>query len=119
MTRFAVLGHVEWIEFGRFSHAPEPGEIIDATEWFSEAAGSATVVAVQLAKLSGDVSAPLAPNDNPAAPEPHRRPNLVDNLFVLSAASADLGIREPIRRRRSATEPGRRIREERCVTGSW
>ena len=55
MTRFAVVGHVEWIEFGRFTHVPEPGEIIDATEWFSEAAGSAAVVAVQLAKLSGDV----------------------------------------------------------------
>ncbi len=54
MSRFAVVGHVEWIEFGRFSHVPEPGEIIDATEWFSEAAGSAAVVAVQLAKLSGD-----------------------------------------------------------------
>src|SRR5690349_20480170 len=55
MTRFAVVGHVEWIEFGRFTHVPEPGEIIDATDWFSEAAGSAAVVAVQLAKLSGDV----------------------------------------------------------------
>src|SRR4051812_2008905 len=55
MTRFAVVGHVEWIEFGRFTHVPEPGEIIDATDWFSEAAGSAAVAAVQLAKLSGDV----------------------------------------------------------------
>ena len=32
MTRFAVVGHVEWIEFGRFTHVPEPGEIIDATD---------------------------------------------------------------------------------------
>jgi ribokinase len=55
MTRFAVVGHVEWIEFGRFTHVPEPGEIIDASAWFSEVAGSAAVVAVQLAKLSGDV----------------------------------------------------------------
>jgi ribokinase len=55
VPRFAVVGHVEWIEFGRFTHVPEPGEIIDASEWFSEAAGSAAVVAVQLAKLSGDV----------------------------------------------------------------
>ncbi len=55
MTRFAVVGHVEWIEFGVVSHVPEPGEIIEAREWFSEAAGSAAVVAVQLAKLSGDV----------------------------------------------------------------
>ena len=53
MTRFAVVGHVEWIEFGRFDHVPAPGEIIDATDWFSEAAGSAAVVAVQLAALSG------------------------------------------------------------------
>jgi ribokinase len=53
--RFAVVGHVEWIEFGRFTHVPVPGEIIDASAWFSEAAGSAAVVAVQLAKLSGDV----------------------------------------------------------------
>ena len=50
-----MVGHVEWIEFGRFTHVPEPGEIIDATEWFSEAAGGAAVVGVQLAKLSGDV----------------------------------------------------------------
>jgi ribokinase len=55
MTRFAVVGHVEWIEFGRFTHVPEPGEIIDASAWFSEAAGSAAVVAVQLAKLGGEV----------------------------------------------------------------
>ena len=54
-SRFAVVGHVEWIEFGRFTHVPEPGEIIDASDWFSEVAGSAAVVAVQLAKLSGDV----------------------------------------------------------------
>jgi hypothetical protein len=33
MTRFAVVGHVEWIEFGTFDHVPEPGEIIDADEW--------------------------------------------------------------------------------------
>src|SRR5690349_25020844 len=55
MSRFAVVGHVEWIEFGRFTHVPVPGEIIDASAWFSEAAGSAAVAAVQLAKLSGDV----------------------------------------------------------------
>ena len=24
MTRFAVVGHVEWIEFGTFDHVPEP-----------------------------------------------------------------------------------------------
>jgi ribokinase len=53
--RYAVVGHVEWIVFGFFTQVPEPGEIIDASGWFSEAAGSAAVVAVQLAKLSHDV----------------------------------------------------------------
>jgi ribokinase len=56
-VRFAVVGHVEWIEFGRFTHVPVPGEIIDASAWFSEAAGSAAVVAVQLAELGVRVHA--------------------------------------------------------------
>jgi ribokinase len=51
--RFAVVGHVEWIEFARVSHAPVAGEIIEASESFQEAAGSAAVAAVQLAKLAG------------------------------------------------------------------
>lgn len=53
MTRFAVVGHVEWIEFALVSHVPVAGEIIDARCGFHEAAGSAAVVAVQLAKLAG------------------------------------------------------------------
>src|SRR3954470_811973 len=53
--RFAVVGHVEWIELGRVAPGPEPGEIIDASAPFHEAAGSAAVAAVQLAKLAGGV----------------------------------------------------------------
>jgi ribokinase len=52
-VRFAVVGHVEWIEFARVSHMPAAGEIIDASDSFHEAAGSAAVAAVQLAKLAG------------------------------------------------------------------
>ncbi len=55
MTRFAVVGHVEWIEFALVSHVPVAGEIIDARFGFHEAAGSAAVAAVQLAKLAGAV----------------------------------------------------------------
>src|SRR5262249_34265286 len=55
MARFAVVGHVEWIEFALVSHVPVAGEIIDARSGFQEAAGSAAVVAVQLAKLAGGV----------------------------------------------------------------
>jgi ribokinase len=51
--RFAVVGHVEWIEFALVSHVPVQGEIIDARSSFHEAAGSAAVAAVQLAKLAG------------------------------------------------------------------
>ena len=53
--RYAVVGHVEWIEFALVSHVPVAGEIIDARSGFNEAAGSAAVAAVQLAKLAGGV----------------------------------------------------------------
>ncbi len=53
MTRVAVVGHVEWIEFARVPRVPEPGEIVHATEWWEEAGGGGAVAAVQLAKLAG------------------------------------------------------------------
>src|SRR3954468_20374647 len=62
--RFAVVGHVEWIEFARVAHVPEPGEIIDASAHFSEAAGSAAVAAVQIAELAGGVDFSAALGDD-------------------------------------------------------
>jgi ribokinase len=53
MPRFAVVGHVEWIEFARVPHVPRPGEIAHATEWWEDAGGGGAVAAVQLAKLAG------------------------------------------------------------------
>jgi ribokinase len=53
MPRFAVVGHVEWIEFARVPHVPRPGEIVHATEWWEDAGGGGAVAAVQLAKLAG------------------------------------------------------------------
>jgi ribokinase len=53
MARFAVVGHVEWIEFARVPHVPRPGEIVHATEWWEDAGGGGAVAAVQLAKLAG------------------------------------------------------------------
>jgi ribokinase len=55
VARFAVVGHVEWIEFGRVAHVPARGEIVEATEAFEEVAGSGAVAAVQIAKLAGAV----------------------------------------------------------------
>jgi ribokinase len=55
MPRFAVVGHVEWIEFARVPHVPRPGEILHATEWWEDVGGGGAVAAVQLAKLAGGV----------------------------------------------------------------
>jgi ribokinase len=51
--KLAVVGHVEWVEFARVDHAPEPGEIVRAVETWEEPAGGGAVAAVQLAKLGG------------------------------------------------------------------
>jgi ribokinase len=49
----AVVGHVEWVEFARVEHLPQPGEIVSALETWEEAAGGGGVAAVQLANLAG------------------------------------------------------------------
>jgi ribokinase len=51
----AVVGHVEWVEFVRVEHVPEPGDIVHALETWEEAAGGGGVAAVQLANLNGSV----------------------------------------------------------------
>jgi ribokinase len=53
MTRVAVVGHVEWMEFARIPALPAPGDIVHATEVWEEAGGGGAVAAVQLAKLAG------------------------------------------------------------------
>ena len=53
MPRFAVVGHVEWVDFLTVPHVPLAGEIVHADKWWSEAAGGGAVAAVQLAKLNG------------------------------------------------------------------
>ena len=54
MTRVAVVGHVEWVEFARVDHVPAPGEIVHARETWQEPAGGGAVAAVQLARLAGE-----------------------------------------------------------------
>jgi ribokinase len=65
MPRVAVVGHVEWIEFGRVPRVPRPGEIVHASEWWQDAGGGGAVAAVQLAKLAGgcDFFTALADDD--------------------------------------------------------
>jgi ribokinase len=52
-ARFAVIGHVEWVEFARVPRLPAPGEVVHATEVWREPGGGAAVAAVQLARLAG------------------------------------------------------------------
>jgi ribokinase len=51
--KVAVVGHIEWVEFARVDHVPQPGEILSAHETWEEAAGGGAVAAVQLANLAG------------------------------------------------------------------
>jgi ribokinase len=52
-VRAAVVGHVEWVEFGRVDHVPAPGEIVHVSEAWEVPAGGGAVAAVQLCKLAG------------------------------------------------------------------
>jgi ribokinase len=52
-VRVAVVGHNEWLTFGRVDHIPGPGEIAHADDAWDAPAGGGPVAAVQLAKLAG------------------------------------------------------------------
>lgn len=67
MTRIAVVGHVEWIEFARVPRLPAAGEIVHASETWEEAGGGGAVAAVQLAKLAGEVDFFTALGDDEVA----------------------------------------------------
>jgi ribokinase len=51
--RVAVVGHVEWVLFGRVQRLPSAGEVAHAAGAFEEPAGGGAVAAVQLARLAG------------------------------------------------------------------
>jgi ribokinase len=51
--RTAVVGHVERVEFVRVADVPAPGAIVQASEWWTEAAGGGGVASVQLCRLAG------------------------------------------------------------------
>jgi ribokinase len=52
--RVAVVGHVEWVDFALVERVPAAGEIVEAPESWSQAAGGGAVAAVQLARLAGE-----------------------------------------------------------------
>jgi ribokinase len=52
--RTAVVGHLEWIEFGHVERVPRAGDIVHATDAWEEPGGGGAVASVQLARLAGD-----------------------------------------------------------------
>ncbi len=62
--RAAVVGHVEWIEFGRVDHVPATGEIVHVSDSWHEPAGGGAVAAVQLAKLAVEATLYTALGDD-------------------------------------------------------
>lgn len=65
--RFAVVGHVEWVECALVEHVPHAGEIVHAESSFQIPAGGGAVAAVQMARLTGDCTFYTALGDDPLA----------------------------------------------------
>ncbi|HEX3689566.1 MAG TPA: PfkB family carbohydrate kinase [Solirubrobacteraceae bacterium] len=55
MTRIAVVGHVEWVQFLRVERFPVPGEIQRAQRESTHAGGGAVVAASMLTELGAEV----------------------------------------------------------------
>jgi ribokinase len=55
MTRVAIVGHVEWVDFVPVERFPRPGEVVHATGSFTRAAGGGGVAAGVLAELGAEV----------------------------------------------------------------
>ena len=110
--RTAVVGHVEWIEFGHVEHVPRAGDIVHATDPWEEPGGGGAVSAVQLARLSGGCLFFTALGDDERGAASRRR---LDGLGVrVEAVTRD----EPTRRgvvlvdangERTITTLGRRL----------
>ena len=55
MTRVAVIGHVEWVDFLQLQAFPRQGQIVQADNAFLRAGGGGAVAAVVLAELGAEV----------------------------------------------------------------
>ena len=86
------MGHVEWVEFARVEHVPEPGEIVHALETWQEPGGAGAVAAVQLAKLNGSVHFFTAFGDDELGRRAH------EELTALGVAVHAAIVPEPQRR---------------------
>jgi ribokinase len=110
--RTAVVGHIEWIEFGHVERVPSAGDIVHATDPWEEPGGGGAVSSVQLARLAGECTLYTALGDDERGAWSRRR---LEELGVrVEAATRD----EPTRRgvvfvdangERTITTLGRRL----------
>jgi len=64
MTRVAVVGHVEWVEFVRVPRYPERGGLEEGEREFEHGGGGAVVAAAVLVELGATVDFFCAPSDD-------------------------------------------------------
>jgi ribokinase len=67
MTRVAVIGHTEWIDFVRVDRQPERGGLVEGRRLFENAGGGAVVAASVLAELGAQVDLYTALGDDARA----------------------------------------------------
>jgi ribokinase len=100
VVRVAVVGHNEWLTFGRVDRIPGPGEIAHADDAWDAPAGGGPVAAVQLAKLAGGCDLFTAVGDD----EPGRRTGAELEAMGVTVHAA---VRDaPTRRAVALIEPG-------------
>jgi ribokinase len=64
VTRVAVVGHVEWVDFVRVERYPERGGLEQGQREFERAGGGAVVAAAMLTELGAEVDFFCAPGDD-------------------------------------------------------
>ncbi len=90
--RTAVVGHTEWIEFGRVDRVPAAGDIAHADDSWEVPGGAGAVAAVQLARLAGSCTFFTALGDDERGARSHR------NLEALGVRVEAAERAEPTRR---------------------
>jgi ribokinase len=65
MTRVAIVGHVEWVDFLSLPRFPRRGQVMHAADGFLRAGGGGAVAAVMLAELGAEVDFFTALGDDP------------------------------------------------------
>jgi ribokinase len=64
MTRVAVVGHIEWVDFVPIDHFPRQGELLHAQSSFTRVGGGGGVAAAVLTELGAEVDFFLALGDD-------------------------------------------------------